>query len=150
MKLKRPSNELEALFADSEEADVDHRLRECLAGKVAIERATGRLLVKPPLFELPQQDRILTLLLARHAIRRLGVPDAQLEAEPTTLAGEGQVSLKNCREYLSRFKAKRVIEKGKTGYYVPDWNLLLIIDRVSGGKGDSDAEPKTKRHQSGH
>src|SRR2546428_800015 len=127
MKLKRSGNEneLEALFADAEEADVDHRLRECLAGKVAIERATGRLLVKPLLFELPQQDRLLTLLLARHAIRRVGVADAQVEADPTTLAGEGQISLKNCREYLSRFKAKRLIEKGKTGYYLPEWNLLL-------------------------
>ena len=150
MKLQRSSSELESLFADSGEADVDHRLRECLAGKVAIERATGRLLVKPPLFELPQQDRILALMLTRHAIRRLGVPDAQLEADPATLAGEGQVSLKNCREYLSRFKAKRVIEKGNAGYYVPDWNLLLVIDRVSGGKENSNAEPKTKRHQSGH
>ena len=143
--VEKPRSELEGLFADAEEADVDRRLRECLTGKIAIERSTGRVLVKPELYKLVQQERILVLLLARQAGRRLGLPGVQLEVDPTILAAEAQVDVKNCREYLSRFKAKRVIERGKDGYYVADWNLLLVIDRVADRKENTGArtEPKS-------
>lgn len=123
-------SDLEALLVDGEERDVDRRLREVLDGKVAFERATGRVLVRPRLFRLGERQRLLVLLLARHALVRLGVRGAQLEVDPAVLAEEAQVALKSCREYLSRLKRKRIVEKKPRGYVLPTWNILFVADQL--------------------
>ncbi len=127
----KTKNELEGLLVDGQEADVDRTLRRALEGKVAFERGTGRLLVRPGLFNLPQHQRLLALLLARHAMVRLGLSEAHLEADAVTLADEAQVSIKNCREYLSRLKAKRIVEKRPEGYVLPSWNVLLVAGKLA-------------------
>lgn len=127
---RKNKSELEALLIDSEEADIDKRLREVLEGKVAFDRTSGRLVVRPGLFALGQRERVLVLLLGRHALVRLGLPDACLEVDPAVLAEQAQVPLKNCREYLSRLKSKRIVEKKARGYALPTWNILLIADEL--------------------
>ncbi|MGB6484839.1 MAG: hypothetical protein WBE86_15240 [Candidatus Acidiferrales bacterium] len=118
-------SELEALLVDTEPEDTDRLLRSCLEGRVAFDRASGRLIVRPGLFELSHPERILVLLLARQAMRKLGL-EVPVEVDARGLATEAQVDLKSCREQLSRLKAKRRIEKGDSGYFVPTWNTFLV------------------------
>ncbi len=128
-------SELEALLVEAEEGDVDRRLREAVEGRVAFERATGRIIVRPPLLKLSQRQRILALLMARHVLSRLGLGSRELEVDPTVLANEAQVPLKNVREYLSKLKGEGKVTKGPKGYSVPSWNILLICDELGSSKG---------------
>src|SRR2546427_2034755 len=119
-------SELEALIVDNREGEIDRALRQVLEGRVAFEREGGRVLVRSGLYDLPQQQRLLVLLLARHAATRLGLPRAQLAVELATLAEEAQIGIKSCREYLSRLKARRIVQKTTTGYELPAWNIMAL------------------------
>lgn len=127
-------SELEALLVDAEEADIDRRLREVLEHRVAVERTSGRIVVRPELLKLSQRQRLLSLLVARHALSRLGLGTGELEVDPAVLASEAQVRLKNVREYLSKLKAEGVVAKGPKGYSVPAWNILLVADEIRSSK----------------
>ncbi|HKV27290.1 MAG TPA: hypothetical protein VJN90_03315 [Candidatus Acidoferrales bacterium] len=125
-------SELEALLVDTEPEDTDRLLRSSLEGRVAFEKASGRLIVRPGLFDLSSPERILILLLARQAMRKLGL-EVPAEVDARVLATEAQVDLKGCREQLSRLKAKRRIDKNDGGYFVPTWNTFLIAKELCDG-----------------
>jgi hypothetical protein len=121
---KQKQSELESLLVENEEGDVDKVLRMTLEGRIAIERSSGLIVSRPGLFKLSQAQRLIVLLLARHASYRLGIPNISLEASAEDLASGAQVPVKNCRELLSRLKASGLISKGTAGYTIPKWNLL--------------------------
>lgn len=129
-------SELEALLVETEEGDIDRRLREALEDRVVFERASGRIIVRPGLLKLSQRQRIVALLMARHVLSRLGIGSGELEVDPTILANEAQVLLKNVREYLSKLKREGKVAKGPKGYSVPSWNILLMCDELRSSKGD--------------
>lgn len=131
-KPERRSVELEGLLVDADEGEVDRRLRAALHGKVVVDRGTGRIIARPALLSLPQGQRLLVLLLARHAVLRLGLGDGEVEVDPESLASESQVNLKTCRELLSKLKAKGLVTKGDRGYKVPEWNILLVAQDLTG------------------
>jgi hypothetical protein len=124
------STELEALLVENEEGDVDKLLLEALEGRIAMERGSGRIVPRPGLFKLSQPQRLIVLLLARHAALKLGLPDAKLEVPTEDLASCCQVPVKSCREQLSRMKAGGLINKGSSGYVLPSWNLLVAMGEL--------------------
>ena len=133
MEATKPKSELEKLLVDTTEGDVDRILLEGLSGRVALDKATGRILPRPGLYKLPQRARLVVLLLARHALKILNLPGASTEASPEDLAGEGQVNVKSCREYLSRLKADGLVKRGEKGYEIPVWNIIRAVDEVRVG-----------------
>lgn len=134
--MQKRRSELEALFVESAEGDVDRVLRGALEGRVSFERATGRMLPRPGLFKLSQRKKIVVLLLARQALNRLEVAGARLEATAEELAGEGQMPAKSCGEQLSRLKASRLVQKGVHGYAIPSWNILAAAEYVASTRED--------------
>lgn len=117
--LKEPS-ELEGLFVDRSEQAIDTVLRSVLEQFVGFTR-DGRIVTKPAFLKLAGPSRIMVVLLARQAMLRLGIPGATQEATPDNLAPECLIPLKACREYLSRLKARRLLDKSTAGYFVPTW-----------------------------
>jgi hypothetical protein len=132
----KQKSELEQLLVDTSEGDVDRILLEALSGRVALDKATGHILPRPGLYKLPQRGRLIVLLLARHALRILGLPGASSEAAPETLAAESQVQIKSCREYLSRLKSDGMVTKVDGGYQLPVWNILRAVDELKSGSGE--------------
>lgn len=116
------SKELEGLLVEEDEQAIDVLLREVLGRFVGFTRE-GRFVMKPDFLKLSHQNRLLVALLARHAAVRLNLPRAAVEATPETLQQECMVPLKSCREYLSKLKRNRFLEKNSKGYFVPDWAL---------------------------
>ena len=135
MEETKGKSELEALLVDAEESDIDRALKEILEGKLALQRGSSRVLPRPALFALQIRQRILILLLARHAMSLLGLTKGVDSATAESLASEGQFDVKTAREYLSRLKATGLIERTEAGFAIPQWNLLRAIDevRVNGG-----------------
>ncbi len=125
--------ELEGLLVEEEDRNVDKLMADVLTGRIAVEKATGRVVPRAGLYRLSEQRRLLLLLLAPHAARKLGHADAQLELSPEQLASQGQVPIKNCREQLSRLKGQGVISRGSNGYLLPPWNVLLAAETLSTG-----------------
>jgi hypothetical protein len=130
MEGTKAKSELEKLLVDTTEGDVDRVLLEGLSGRVALDKATGRILPRPGLYKLPQRARLIVLLLARHALKILGLPGASTEASPEELAGESQVNVKSCREYLSRLKAEGLVQRAEKGYELPVWNIIRAADEI--------------------
>ncbi len=125
---------LEDLLVEEDDQNVDMLLGDVLKGRIAIEKATGRVVPRPGLYRLSEQRRLLLLLLAPHAARKLGHAEAQLELSAEQLASQGQVPIKNCREQLSRLKGQAVISRGSNGYLLPAWNVLLAAETLSTGR----------------
>jgi len=126
----KQKSELEALLVDEQEGDIDKALRHALEGRVALQRGQARVLSRPGLFELQLRDRLMVLLLARHAMKRLGLTEDLHISTAEMLAGEGQIPIQRTREYLSRLKSRGVVEKADGGYVIPSWNIIRAIDEL--------------------
>jgi hypothetical protein len=123
------SKDLEALFVEEGEQAVDSKLRTVLEGYVGFTR-DGRIVTKPAFLKLSQQSRILVALLARQAMVRLKLEGALLERSAESLQEECLIPLKSCREYLSRLKKRRLIEKNASGYFVPIWAISTVAEAL--------------------
>ncbi len=121
--------ELEALFVDDNEQAIDSLLRTCLEPIIGFTR-DGRLVTKAPFLKLPDTARILAALLARQAMVRLHVPGAKAEAGAEQLGTDCAVPIKSCREYLSRFKSRRLLDKNESGYFVPIWAIPEVAEVI--------------------
>jgi hypothetical protein len=118
---KGSQTELESLFVDeSGEEAIDTVLRTVLEQFVGFTR-DGKIVTRQSFLKLSDPTRILVALLARRAMVRLNIPGAKQEAGADQLAAECLVPLKSCREHLSRYKSRRLLEKNLTGYFVPAW-----------------------------
>src|SRR5215472_2697883 len=115
---KKRRSELEDLVVDADEGNTDRVLREALRGRIVIDRSSGRILPRQGLTNLSQSDRLIALLLGRHALKRLAIGSGALDARAEELANEGQIPLQTTRELLSRLKKLGVISKSDTGYLV--------------------------------
>jgi hypothetical protein len=122
-------NQLESLLVEEGEQAVDSLLREALEPFVAFSKS-GRMVTKPEFLKLSHQNQILVALLGRHAMVRLKLPGATLEASAETLQSDCLVPLKSAREHLSRSKARRLLEKNATGYFIPMWALSNVASLV--------------------
>jgi hypothetical protein len=131
------SSELEGLLVENEEGNVDKLLFEALEGRIAMERSSGRIVPRPGLFKLSQPERLIVLLLARHAAMKLGLPEATLEVAAEQLATDSQIPVKSCREQLSRLKASGLVNKASSGYVLPSWNLLVAMDELPAKQKES-------------
>ena len=125
----KQSSELEGLLIEDGDQAIDSMLRRVLAPYVGFTRA-GKMITKAPFLELGDSARLLVALLARQAAARLALPGAAPEADAEALHAECQVPLKSCREYLSRFKQRRLLEKNETGYFVPTWAMASVAEVV--------------------
>jgi hypothetical protein len=125
------SKELEALFVEDGEQAIDSLLRATLEPLIGFTR-DGRLVSKASFLSMPDTMKILAVLLARLAMSRLHLPGAQPEASAEKLANDCAVPLKSCREHLSRFKARRLLEKNDSGYFVPTWEVSDIAGMFRG------------------
>ena len=121
--------ELDVLFVEDSEQAIDGLLRAALVPIIGFTR-DGRMVTKPPFLKLPDISRILAALLARQAMIRLKLAGAKLEATPDQLENECGVSLKSCREHLSRLKARRMLDKNDAGYFVPTWAIADVCQTV--------------------
>jgi len=125
------SKALEGLFVDDSEQAIDSLLRSSLEPIIGFTRE-GRLVTKAPFLKMPDTSKIIAVLLARQAMTRLHLPAARPEAGPEQLATECAVPVKSCREYLSRLKAKRLLEKNEGGYFVPTWAVPEATEAIRG------------------
>ncbi len=125
-------NELEGLLVDEDEQAGDKLLREVLEKFVGLTRE-GRVVTKPAYLKLSHQNRLLVSLMARQAMARLGLPSATVEASAEALEKEAMVPLKSCREYLSKLKKARLLDKNKRGYFVPLWSLSNVAGVLGRG-----------------
>jgi len=129
---EQQTNPLQSLLVDEGEQAIDIRLSEALKNFLAFTKE-GRLVTKPEFLKLSHPNRILVVLLGRHAMVRLSLPDSVPEATPEVLEKDCLVPLKSCREYLSRLKTRRMLEKNEKGYYIPTWALTTAADAVNKG-----------------
>jgi len=127
---KQAGSELEALFLDDTEQAVDGMLRATLEPIIGFTR-DGKLVTKSALLKLPDISRILAALLARQAMVRLKLPNARVEATADQLENEVAVPLKSCREHLSRLKARRMLDKNDSGYFVPVWAIADVCQMIN-------------------
>ena len=125
-------NELQALLVDEDEQAADKLLREVLQRFVGLTRE-GRVVTKPQYLKLSHQNRLLVSLMARQAMVRLGLPSASVEASAEVLEREAMVPLKSCREYLSKLKKARLLDKNERGYFVPLWSLSNVAGVLGRG-----------------
>ncbi len=123
------SRELEALLVDDSEQAIDGLLSNVLQPYVGLTRE-GRMVTKPQFLKLSDATRLLAALLARQAMIRLKLPGAKAEASAEELQNECMVPLKSTREYLSRLKSRRLLEKGEGGYFVPTWAISDVAAAV--------------------
>jgi hypothetical protein len=121
--------ELEALFVDSDEQAVDSLLRATLEPLIGFTR-DGKIVTKSGFLKVADTAKILTNLLARQAMVRLQIPGAKLSATPDQLASDCAVPLKSAREHLSRLKAKRLLDKDETGYFIPTYAIPGAVEAV--------------------
>lgn len=126
---KPVSSELEGLFVEDGEQAIDAVLRSALENLVGLTR-DGRLIPKPAFQKLSDPNRVLVALLAKQAMARLRIPDAGPEATADRLAEECMVPVKSCREYLSRFKSRRLLDKNQKGYFIPAWAVSSVAEAV--------------------
>lgn len=130
MNDKKPSSELESLFVDEGDDAVDSVLKATLEKFVGITR-DGKTVSKPGFLKLPDTTRILVALLAKLAKERLKILGASKQGSADELASECLVPLKSAREYLSRLKARKLLEKDEHGYFVPYWAVANVADEIS-------------------
>ncbi|MGA3294401.1 MAG: hypothetical protein ABSE45_10520 [Candidatus Acidiferrales bacterium] len=126
---KETTRELEGLLIDDGEQAIDSMLRRVLEPYVGFTR-DGKMITKPAFLRLGDSARLLVALLGRQAAVRLALPGATAEANAEALHAECQVPRKSCAEYLSRYKQKRLLEKNKTGYFVPIWAMANVAAAV--------------------
>jgi hypothetical protein len=126
-------SELNSLFLDegASEQALDLLLSTTLAPLIGFTRE-GKLVTKPQFLSLSDTSRVLAALLAQQAMVRLGLAGASAESTADDLSGLCQVSLKSCRELLSRLKGRRLLEKSDRGYTVPTWAIADAARAVSG------------------
>jgi hypothetical protein len=123
------SKELESLFVDDSEQAIDALIRTTLAPLVGLTR-DGKIVARDAFLKLSLPARILAVALAHLALTRLGVPDASVHVSAERLAIECMAPLKACRESLSRLKAKNVLSKDASGYFVPVWAVAKIVGEI--------------------
>ena len=126
---RETTSELEALFVDEGVQAIDSVLRTVLEQFVGFTR-DGRIITKPPYLKLSDPTRVLVSLLGRQAMARLKISGVRQEANPEELASECLVPVKSCREYLSRLKARRLLDKNEAGYFVPTWAVSNVATVV--------------------
>jgi hypothetical protein len=61
---------------------------------------------------------------------RLNLPGATAEASADLLHTECGVPLKSSREYLSRHKSRRLLDRNERGYFVPSWAVADVAEAV--------------------
>ena len=131
MSERKPiSKELEALIVDDSDEAIDIVLRRALEPYMRFSRE-GRMIRKEPFLMLSDPAKLLVHLLGRRAMTRLSLPNAAAEVTADVLHTECGVPLKSCREYLSRFKGRRLLEKDSHGYFVPTWAVADVAAAVS-------------------
>jgi hypothetical protein len=123
------AKELEGLLVDDGEPAIDGLLRRVLEPYVRLTRE-GRLITTERFLSLSDPNKILVFLLGRRAMIRLNIPNAAAEASADVLHSECGVPLKSCREYLSRLKARRLLERNEKGYFVPGWAISAVAAAV--------------------
>ena len=126
----KKGSELEGLFVDDGDDAVDAVLRATLEKFVGITR-DGKTVPKPAFLKLSDPQKILIALLARLAKVRLNIPGYVREGTADELASECIVPVKSCREYLSRLKARKLLEKADSGYFVPNWAVSNVAAEIS-------------------
>ena len=124
------STELQGLFVEDGEEAVDSVLRNCLEKFVGITRG-GKIVPRESFLDLTDTSKILVCLLARLAKVRLNIPGATNCGSAEELAGECIVPVKSAREYLSRLKARKLLEKSASGYLVPAWAVGNVAREIT-------------------
>jgi hypothetical protein len=123
------SRELEGLFVDQSEQAIDGLLKSVLEPLLGLTR-DGKIVTKPLFLKLSLPEKILAVMLARLALVRLSVPNAQSEATAEHLQNECLATAKACRECLSRLKSKNILEKNDTGYFLPVWAVTKAVAEI--------------------
>ncbi len=143
MKGEDKRSELEALFVDRQEGNMDRALREALEGRVAIEKSSGRLLSKPGLFKLGQGQRLLVLLLARHALARLGLGEGDLEL-PTEELAQGESWRRSAESVTDAMDL--VLPKPVTSFSRPHFECLSGVGKERLRFGESERRQALHRY----
>ncbi|MBI4354083.1 MAG: hypothetical protein HY595_02490 [Candidatus Omnitrophica bacterium] len=121
----------EELFVETDDF-IRQKLVQALKPWVGLQRDSDQVAPREGFTSLPQQARILTCLLARHAMVQAGVPGASLELSSDKIAEQCFLAKKGCKEQLSRMKATGLVElKGRgEGYFVPRSALQLVCGNL--------------------
>lgn len=125
-------SQLESLLVEDGPQALDTLLQETLSPFASFTR-TGHMVTKPEFLKLSHTNRLLVCLLGRHAMVRLSLPNATLELGAEQLEKECAVPLKSCREYLSRLKTHRLLDKNSNGYFVPTWAAQSVSENIKKG-----------------
>jgi hypothetical protein len=125
----QPSKELEGLLVESGEQAIDSVLREVLEPYLAFTRG-GQMITKAQFLKLSDPSKLLAALLGRQAMVRLQLPSASAEATADQLHDLCGVPLKSTREYLSRYKSHRLLDKNEAGYFIPTWAIAQAADAL--------------------
>jgi len=126
---KESSKELESLYVDNDEAALDSMLRMALSPLLGFTR-DGKIISKDPYLRLSLPARILSSLLARLAMVRLGVPGAKAESTAEDLAEDCLAEVKACRECLSRLKGRKLLDRNQGGYFLPIWAASKAVAEI--------------------
>ena len=132
MEQSQPASQLESLLVDEGEQALDALLQKILQPYATFTRS-GRMISKPEFLKLSHTGRLLVCLLGRRAMVRLALPNATLELTPEQMEAECAIPLKSCREYVSRMKARRLLDKNAIGYFVPTWAVQTACETVEKG-----------------
>src|ERR1041385_7404748 len=117
------------LFVD-ENAMTDELIKRLLLPFLGLSRSEPKIIPRAEFGKLPQTNRILLYLLARHAMSKLNVPGATLDADSVTISESSLVPKKTCGELLSRMKSTGLIARTDSGYYIPVHSQLRVAGEL--------------------
>lgn len=124
---------LEELFVD-EAAVTDDLIKRLLLPHIGLSRTEAKIIPRADFGKLSQRSRILLFLLSRHAMVKLAIPQATVEAETSIVADAALVPLKTCTELLSRLKAEGLVARNERGSYIPVHSFLRVAGELEKSK----------------
>ncbi len=121
---------LDELVIDTQELDRELAAR-LLAPYLRLDRRTGDVVPLPSWDELPTEGRVLLYLLARRAMRALGLPVAGAAATPVEIERATGIPGGSVRPALRRLlKARAVAKSDGAGYIVPNYAMARVQQQV--------------------
>ncbi len=104
-------------------------LADVLEPYAVITKESGNPVFKPAYNELSAANKIVVFLLSRKASKALG-RTAREEATPKEIAASTGVKYDTVKPTVSDLNRDRVLAKNGEAYFVPDYSVLTMKDRL--------------------
>jgi hypothetical protein len=107
--------------------DLDRKLlSEVLMPYIRLDQDSGAIVTTPAFAKLTNAAKILVFLLGRKAAKTLGLLTQPEEASPKEISMLTGINYDSVKPTLSSLYKKRLVQKAKEAYFVPDHAILTV------------------------